>query len=213
MELKKEQLQRIEHYLNVKDIYYIDLRVEIFDHIVSDIEAEILIENFHFETSFYKVTDMWNKQLKPSSSFYFGLAHSAPKIVLEKAKSYFKKWFLFIYFLFFLFMFLESKLKLSISENMQLYIANLLIVVNILFAIIYIFLMFRNSKIKDKTSYSFILKTQNLGLILGFIGIIFSGIIDKVTPIYSLTIMFIAVTFCYYHFLKKHKEAIKKYRI
>ena len=40
MELTEQQLQRVEHYLDVKHITYIDLRMEVLDHIVSDIETK-----------------------------------------------------------------------------------------------------------------------------------------------------------------------------
>ena len=93
MDLSKQQLQRVAHYLNVKGITYIDLRMEVFDHIVSDIEAKMIAENLDFETTFYSVTDKWNKHLKQESSFYFGLTYSLPKIVLNKAKKVYKKWF------------------------------------------------------------------------------------------------------------------------
>jgi hypothetical protein len=73
IELSKEQLQRVTHYLNVKDIIYMDLRMEVFDHIVSDIEAKMGAENLDFEIAFYSVTDKWNEHLIQESSFILDL--------------------------------------------------------------------------------------------------------------------------------------------
>jgi len=90
MELTTQQLQRVEHYLNVKEITYIDIRTEVFDHIVSDIETKMETEKLDFETVFYNVTDKWNVHLKQTSSCFFGRIFSVPKIVLDKAKKYIK---------------------------------------------------------------------------------------------------------------------------
>ena len=213
MELTTQQLQRVEHYLNVKDITYIDIRTEVFDHIVSDIETKIETEKLDFETVFYSVTDKWNVHLKQTSSWLYGIAYSAPKIVMKKVNNNFRKWYLITNSLMIILSMVESKLDLSVSENTQVFLTNSLVIINIISSFILVFLMTKNSKIKEKTSYSFILKTQSLGFFLGFVAIFFSGIIGGVTPIYSLTLTYIAVTYIYSHFLKKHKEAIKKYKI
>ena len=213
MELSKEQLQQVENYLDKKDITFIDIRMEVFDHIVSDIETKIETEKLDFETVFYNVTDKWNIHLKQTSSWLYGIAYSAPKIVMKKVNNNFRKWHLITNSLMIILSMVESKLDLSVSENTQVFLTNSLVIINIISSFILVFLMTKNSKIKEKTSYSFILKTQRLGFFLGFVAIIFSGIIEDVTPIYSLTLMYIAVTYIYFHFLKKHKEAIKKYKI
>ena len=213
MELTQTQIQKVESYLNAKGIKYIDIRLEIFDHIVSDIETEMLKENSDFETVFYKVTDKWNIHLKHSYSWFFGIANSAPKIVLKKAKSYFKKWFLTINSIVIVLAFLESKIKFPVSENSQVYLTNSVIIVNVFCILIFTFLLRINSKKEEKTTYSFILETQKFAIILGGIALVFSGLIEGVTTTYSFTLMFVAVTFIYIYFLKKHKEAIKKYKI
>jgi hypothetical protein len=213
MELTEQQLQRVEHYLNLKHNTYIELRMEVFDHIVSDIETKMIKENLDFEIVFYKVTDKWNVHLKQTSSWLYGIAYSAPKLVMKKVNNNFKKWFLITNSLMILLSMIESRIDLSVSEGKQLFLTNALVIINIISSFILVYLMTKNSKIKEKTSYSFILKTQKIGPMLGGVAIIFSGIIEGVTPIYSLTIFYVANTFVYFHFLKKHKEAIKKYKI
>ena len=216
MELTKEQIQRIEHYLNAKNITYIDIRLEILDHIISDIETKMIKENLDFETAFYNVTVKWNHHLKETSSWYFGVAFSAPKIVIEKAKNFYKKQFLVSNTLFaflILLAFIESKLNYKILEDTQLNSTNVLVSINALCLIIYTFLIVSNSKIKQKTIYSFILKTQSLGLFFSVISISFSGIIENVNHAYNLTLMFVIVTFNYFYSYNKHKKEIQKYKV
>ena len=89
MELTKEQIQRVDKYLDVKGVKFIDFRIEIFDHIISQIEQKLAIENADFKTVFYQVTNESNKQLDETSSLLFGLIYTAPKIVIKKAKKIF----------------------------------------------------------------------------------------------------------------------------
>ena len=163
MELTEQQLQRVEHYLNVKHITYIDLRMEVFDHIVSDIETKMIKENLDFEIVFYKVTDKWNPQLKETSSWLFGIAYSAPKLVMKKAKTSYKRMFLISNCTIITFVLLENKISFSVLENTQYYITNSLITINIICAFIYAFLMKSNSEIKQKScknrnQFSFLIK-------------------------------------------------------
>ena len=213
MELTTQQLQRVEHYLDKKNITYIDVRFEVLDHIVSDIETKMIKENLDFEIVFYKVTDKWNVHLKQTSSWLYGIAYSAPKLVMKKVNNNFKKWFLITNSLMILLSMIESRIDLSVSEGKQLFLTNALVIINIISSFILVYLMTKNSKIKEKTSYSFILKTQSLGVLIAFFAIIFSGKTEGITPIYSFTFMSIAITYIYSHFLKKHQEAIKKYKI
>ncbi|MGJ8760167.1 MAG: hypothetical protein ACSHXA_06455 [Polaribacter sp.] len=213
MELTTQQLQRVEHYLDKKNITYIDVRFEVLDHIVSDIETKMEDKKLDFETVFYTVMDKWNIHLKQTSSWLYGIAYSAPKIVMKKVNNNFRKWFLISNSLMILLSMIESRIDLSVSEGTQLFLTNSLVIINIISFFILVFFMTKNSKTKEKTSYSFILKTQSLGGLIAFFAIIFSGIIEGITPIYSFTFMSIAITYIYSHFLKKHKEAIKKYKI
>ena len=147
MELNKEQLQRVEHYLDVKDITYIDIRTEVLDHIVSDIETKITDDNLDFETVFYSVTDKWNVHLKQTSSWLYGIAYSAPKIVMKKVNNNFRKWFLITNSSMILLSMVESKIDLSVLEGTQLFLTNSLVIINIISFFILVFLMIKNSKI------------------------------------------------------------------
>ena len=217
MELTKEQIQEIEKYLNVKGITFIDLRIEVLDHMISDIEAKTNTENLDFETIFPVVKEKWNAQLKQSSSFYFGEMFSAPKIVINKAKKHFKKWYI-ISFLVFIFPVLFLKvIKPSFSENIENILNLSFQILTVLSFLIFSILIFLTSRNKTQTIFSFILKTQSLSVLVFFIVLLDLNFFKKIGEIDSFKvgflISFIFLTYSYFHFYKKHKEAIKKYKV
>jgi hypothetical protein len=216
MEITKQQLQRVAHYLNVKDIIYIDLRMEVFDHIVSDIEAKMMAEKLDFETAFYKVTVTWNKHLIKESSFYFGVTYSLPKIVLEKAKKVYKKWFFLSFLVYLIPYILLDQLKITFSQNAINDLNVFLQILTVCTLMVFFGLLIIKYKEKNKTSFSFILKTLSWNFFIGFIVLFylnFSAQDDlKSFPISFLT-AFIFMTYSYFYFYKKHLEAVKKHKI
>ena len=216
MELSKEQLRRVAHYLNVKDITYIDLRMEVFDHIVSDIEAKMGAENLDFETAFYAVTVKWNKHLIQESSFYFGLTYSLPKIVLNKAKKVYKKWFILSFLVYLTPYILLDNLNITFSENVINDLNIFLQILTVCILMVFFGFLIIKFKEKNKTTYSFILKTMSWNFIIGFI-VLFSSYFNKEGDLQKYPISFLAafifMTYSYFHFYKKHLEAVKKYKI
>jgi hypothetical protein len=216
MELTKQQLQRVAHYLNVKSITYIDLRMEVFDHIVSDIEAKMMTENLEFETTFYSVTDKWNKQLKQEFSLYFGVSYSLPKIVLYKAKKVYKKWFFASYLFFIIPYILLDKMNINFSKNELNDLNVFLQILTVCTLMVFFGLLIIKYKEKNKTSFSFILKTLSWNFFIGFIVLFylnFSVQDDLQSFPISFLAAFIFITYSYFHFYKKHLEAVKKYKI
>jgi hypothetical protein len=216
MEITKQQLQRVTHYLNVKGITYIDLRMEIFDHIVSDIEAKMMAENSDFETAFYKVTNTWNKQLRKESSLYFGLTYSLPKIVLDKAKKVYKKWFFLSVLVYLIPYILLDHLKITFSQNAKDDLNVFLQILTVCTLMVFFRLLIIKYKEKNKTSFSFILKTLSWNFFIGFIVLFylnFSAQDDLQRLAISFLAAFIFMTYSYFHFYKKHLEAVKKHKI
>ena len=216
MELNTEQLNRVAHYLNEKEVLYIDFRMEVFDHIVSDIEAKMNQENLDFETAFTGIKTEWNKQLKDTSSFYFGIMFYLPKIVMDKAKKTFRKlYFTGTFMMIFLFLLIEN-VQYVFSKTLQNNINLLFKLVSILCLIYLVFIFIKYFKIKEKTTYGFILKTQVFSLIFGLIPALIPSYLTKEGVLNSVfgIMLFVLVqsTFTSYIFFKKHKEAIKKYK-
>ncbi|MFT6066363.1 MAG: hypothetical protein ACJAQX_002245, partial [Polaribacter sp.] len=67
MELSKEQIQQVENYLNSKNITYIDLRTEVLDHIVSEIEDKIIENEVTFHHAFAIAKQNWNPKLEEAT--------------------------------------------------------------------------------------------------------------------------------------------------
>ena len=216
MELSKEQLRRVAHYLNVKDITYIDLRMEVFDHIVSDIEAKMGAENLDFETAFYAVTVKWNKHLIQESSFYFGLTYSLPKIVLNKAKKEYKKWYFLTVIAYLIPYILFDQLKITFSENAIRELNIFLQILTVCTLMVFFVLLIIKFKEKNKTTFSFILKALSWNFNIGFIVLFYLNDNPKddfQKYFVSFLAAFIFMTYSYFHFYKKHLEAVKKHKI
>jgi hypothetical protein len=217
MELTEQQLQRVEHYLNAKDITFIDLRFEVLDHIISDIEHEMINDKIDFDSTFGYVTNKWNKQLKHSSSYMFGAVFSVPKIVLEKAKKVYTKWYYTLFPILLVTYILVEKSSDILSETAKNGLNMVFQISSICSLIIFLILFILKFKNKTSTTYRFILNTQSLSLFITFI-LLFdfsyinnAGNLDSIQV--AMLIAFIYSTISYFHFYKKHKEAIKKYKI
>lgn len=70
MEITTEQIQQVETYLTKKNFDFIDLKVEVLDHMISDIES-LLTKKYSFEDAFRITVLKWEKYFEETSSFYF----------------------------------------------------------------------------------------------------------------------------------------------
>ena len=218
MELTTEQQNQIEDFLNKKNITYIDIRVETYDHIVTDIEEKIKNQNMDFDTAFKMVTNSWIKHLRDTSSFYFGLYYSAPKLVVDKAKKSFKKfYFLYMSAYFFPLIFIQY-LKVPFFIEVINTIFPVLEIIGVCCTVFFIFLMVKKWLLKEKTTYSFILGTQSASLVFGFI-ICFKSLFTNNNDLptnaiwIAFNFAFLISTYIYYTFYRKHIEALKRYKI
>lgn len=85
MKLTTEQLTIVEETLVLNGVVYDDIKIELIDHIASEIEAEAMIEAKPFEIILKEVFDKWKSQLKPAShNLWLGNGFSAPKIIVDK---------------------------------------------------------------------------------------------------------------------------------
>ena len=215
MELTQQQLQEVEKYLETKNFDFIDLKIEVLDHIISDIES-FLEKGYSFETAFSMVRVRWEKHFRESSSFYFGLFYSESKIVINKALKMFKPFYVLYLSAYFLPVILLKlspiqfdKTFVDFTNGFVLSIASIS-----LMYMLYILVKVRLSKVK--TTYRFVLKTQYVGsifLILGvFIGEIFNEQ-GEMNPVFTgFTLAGFAVTFICHYFFKKHQEEIQNHQ-
>ena len=215
MEITTKQIQQVETYLDKKNFDFIDLKVEVLDHMISDIES-FLDRNYSFENAFKITILKWEKHFKESSSFYFGFQYHESKIVVKKAIKMFRP-FYFLYLAVYILPFAFLKLvPIKVAEDIASFINSFLVSsASILLA--YLFIIFiKTKRSKVKTTYRFIIKTQYLSLVLLVLGVFLGAVFNdegEMNAVYTgFTSGGFAVVFTCYYFYKKHKEAIKKYK-
>lgn len=213
MELTKEQIHKVENYLKSKNFDFIDLKDEILDHIILDIEVEMASKKT-FEDSFLSVKQKWNPQLKETFSYLFGVAYYAPKIIIKKAKKMYGKFIFFIVASYLLPVVVLINLDVVIKkpEDNMYYIISKIFLVLVFCAFLYLF--FTKPK-QPNTTYGFLLKTLSLNSFLGLLVIlIFLNDLKEINPMHiGMYLSFTFSTYIYYYFYKKHKETIKKHQI
>jgi len=186
MELTNEQIQLVENYLDKKSFDFIDLKVEILDHMISDIES-FMDKEYSFENAFKITVLKWDKHFKDSSSFFFGLQYHESKIVVKKAAQIFKPF----YFLYLTAYFLPI--------------------------VIFLYIIINNIRTKIKTTYSYVLKTQYVSTVFLILPLFMGNLFNDDGSFIPFLIGFqsagFAVTYICHYFYKKHKAAIKKYKI
>ncbi|MAD97462.1 MAG: hypothetical protein CMB99_09075 [Flavobacteriaceae bacterium] len=178
IELTKEQIQKIEDFLDLKGFHYIDLRFEILDHMISDIE-ERMRNNVSYESALAMTKIRWEKHLRKKNSFYFGIQNYDFSIVLNKAIKLFRPFFFLYMSLYIIPMVTLNYFKLVIPEEIVT-MSNQILQILAVFATLYIvWTAVKLSRKQLKTTYSFIMKTQNWpAVILILISSFFGGIIE-----------------------------------
>lgn len=175
MKLSIEQIAKIEETLVLNGVVYDDIKLELIDHIASEIEKNIGENNILFEAAFYQTFENWKQQLSPRSSLWIGANDVAPQIVIDKIILSSKK--LFIRALFFVLITTIVLTALIRNFNNELALENIrkllrvVFILELLFVVVCKFLIWKS---KSVTSYGLIYKKLNifsLGVLLIFLGI------------------------------------------
>lgn len=216
MELTTKQISIIQDYLQNRKVDYIDLKVEILDHIISDIE-QLMSKNHSFENALKITTIKWEKHFAQRSSFYFGMLYSESKIVVNKAAKEFSPYYFLYLAAYLLPMFFLKNSSISFQEQEVNLINNLLLSVTFLALIYMIYIIVKTQLSKHKSTYRFILKTQYIAVVFLIIPLLLGGFLDHKGQISSIFISFISagvmVTYICHHFYKKHQAVVGKYKI
>ena len=175
MKLTTEQIAKIEETLVLNGVVYDDIKLELIDHIASEIENNVGKNNILFEEAFYQTFENWKQQLSPRSSIWIGTKNVAPRIVIDKIILSSKK--LFLRALFFVIIATIVLTSLVRNFNNELAFENIrkmlrvVFILELLFVLVCKFLIWKS---KSVTSYGLIYKKLNifsLGLFLFFLGI------------------------------------------
>jgi hypothetical protein len=85
MKLTNRQIGTIEETLVLNGVVYDDIKLELVDHIATEIEAEISSGEKPFEVVLKEVFEKWKPQLRPTShKLLLGYGFLAPKIISDK---------------------------------------------------------------------------------------------------------------------------------
>jgi hypothetical protein len=216
MEITTEQIQQVETYLTKKNFDFIDLKVEVLDHMISDIES-LLTKKYSFEYAFRITVLKWEKYFEETSSFYFGFSYSESKIVVKKAIKMFKPFYFIYLAAYFLPVAFLKLVPIKVAEDTASFINGFLVSsASILLTYLFI-IVIKAKQSKVKTTYRFILKTQYLSvvlLVLGvFLGPIFNDEGEMNAAFTGFTSVGFAVVFFCPLFYNKHEEAIHLYKV
>lgn len=94
MKLTTEQITKIEETLVLKGLIYEDIKLEVTDHIASEIENKLENDQSNFIEAFEDVFSKWQNELKLTSNWWSS-GFVAPKIVIDKYALQIKKQFKF----------------------------------------------------------------------------------------------------------------------
>jgi hypothetical protein len=216
IELTSTQLAQIESYLTKRNMIHIDIRLEVLDHMISDIELAMEEDEMSFELAFEKTKKEWNKHFKSTSSLVFGVQYDGPKLMIEKAKKLFRMHYFVLMILYFILFLSIDILQIGIWEKITVYLNYILNTVMVITTICLAYMFYTTGKTKQQTTFSFILKTQRFSLVLLFIpllngGFFKNGIVNGISVGILASLLYL--TYVSFNFYKKHKEAIVKYAI
>jgi hypothetical protein len=216
MEITKKQIQQVETYLDKKSFDFIDLKVEVLDHMVSDIES-FLDNNYSFDNAFKITVLKWDKHFKDTSSFYFGLQYSESKIVVKKAIKMFRPFYLIYLSAYILPVLFLKNVSIVFPKNTIYLLNGFLNLITAVFLIYLIFIIIKVIKSKVKTTYRFILRTQYLGIIFLVIPLLMGNHFNDKGNLNAVLTGILcggfAVTYICHYFFKKHQEAINIYKV
>jgi hypothetical protein len=83
MKLTNQQIECINQTLVKKGVKFDDLKMEVLDHIASQIEYEMIATQKTFPEAYNQVFERWNAELKPTRAF-FSLNTYYPKLAKSK---------------------------------------------------------------------------------------------------------------------------------
>ena len=93
MKITQEQIAKIDEKLDLKGLVYDDIKLELLDHIASDIEIVMVDKEVSFEIAFKEAFKKWKPQLQPFKSWFLEY-EKIPRIATNKMINQVKYWFI-----------------------------------------------------------------------------------------------------------------------
>ena len=206
MKLSTEQIDLIDRYLEQRNLMFVDVKVELMDHLSCEIEQEMTDNDTPFESAASIVFERWESELQTKKSCLIGLKNDFPEFVV---KNLFRK--VLFHFSFIILTLLLTgiysitKTDFAESESIISYFNCAVI----FFGIIY-FIMNRKinqSKLKTTHSFQFFYFYFPFLLLLIHLFIIDTNEITTFLLLFS----FLNLPFAFYFYFK-HFQILKKFK-
>ncbi|UMB53265.1 hypothetical protein MKD41_13100 [Lutibacter sp. A64] len=217
VKLTREQLQKIEAYLNNNDIKYIDLHLEVLDHISTDIESEMTENNTSFENAFDEVKLKWRKTFSYKWTFWLGISNGGSKLFIDHCLKIYKPlWFkciLGIVAFIAVFYGAVTIFNIDLDANYLLFKITFLLIA-LFFPVLLIYWKYQLKKIKLASTYSYLYNKQvfpNIFIVILFvIQIIDNEKFSDFTFVYLVTLFSLIIMG--YSFYKNHLKVVSNYK-
>lgn len=175
MKLTTEQITKIDEVLIEKGLIYEDIKLEVTDHIASEIESKLENNPSNFEIVFKEVFTNWEEELKLTSNW----SHSsfvAPKIVIEKYFEQLKKVYKFAALYDLLFSLLMVTVTRIYPQEITYTVCKIFFITCYsLSSLMLLYCLFANWKLKSTTIFGKIFRGQFLASILFLINYTFNS--------------------------------------
>ncbi|OAB31511.1 hypothetical protein SAMN05444395_101485 [Flavobacterium fryxellicola] len=211
MKLTQEQIIFIDSILILNGIKFDDIKLEMMDHIASEIEILMDENELSFDENFKLVLEKWSEELQPSSSFFTGINVSYPKIILEKKLVLVKKQMLFG----FLSSIVALLVFMSLTEffDAKIITNNFQVGARYVFVIGYLLLIFNTIRIwRSKLNTSFYMNHKSRLTV--YISMIYPFCFINTTPtlLHNQVLFVVLSTFMLFHLLFSSQLALKHFQ-
>ena len=82
--LSNKDVEAVECFVLAKGITCVDFKYEVLDHMLTDIEERMVMDDLNFDIAFHEVKKKWETSFRSTFSFWFGVSYARPKIVMQK---------------------------------------------------------------------------------------------------------------------------------
>jgi hypothetical protein len=176
LKLTPEQIAKIDETLVLNGVVYDDIKIELTDHIASDIEEVMINQGVDFKTALINSFDKWEAQLRPASNaFWTPFWLNGPKLFIDKwvkeSKKQFFYWFLLSVVITFttVWIIMQNKSNKFLVQLEQGY--EILLIVLIVFLFIGRYFVYKSA---TKTIFSYMFKVHCVGSVLILAILLFS---------------------------------------
>jgi len=217
MKLTNHQLMIIEETLVLNGVVYDDIKLELIDHIASEIEEKLNDKKSSFEVVFNEVLQKWKPELQPSFSGLIGFTN--PRIMTVKCHKIVKRQLITVITIsslitLALMVFIRNSSYGLVLTNIQGVLRSFVLIEFCLVILVWA-LIWRS---KHQTTYSYLMKKKSFGLIIFLFMIGIGGFpvrlnhqdakIAFVSVFFAIT--YVLITGIYLQLAYKHFEFEKK---